>query len=191
MTDSPDFDLTSFWQEPDFLLTELVSLFANALDAELGVTLLVGGGVISGTLVGERAYLKAVQSMVRRLARDLMDKPTADELDALAEAFNVDRLVEDPLPDLSDDEVDHIRDGLERGEHTDVETDLLGQTPLRHLHLRDPILIHPGAMLHFSDSELPIMRLRLTQIEGWIVGRASLISSDSLEDSFPPGGVIH
>jgi hypothetical protein len=181
----------NFWQEPDFLLTELVSLFATALDAELGVTLLVGGAVVSGTLVGERAYLKAVQGLVKRLARELIDKPTPNELDALAEAFNVDRLIEDPLPDLSDDEVDRIGDALERGAHAEVETDLLGQAPLRYLHLRDPILVRPSAMLHFSDSELPIMRLRLTQVEGWIVGRASLMSSDSFEDSFPPGGMIH
>ncbi|HYO87806.1 MAG TPA: hypothetical protein VER79_04110 [Candidatus Limnocylindrales bacterium] len=185
MTDLPDFEPAAFWQSPDFLLTELVSLFANALDAELGLTLLVGGGVISGTLVGERTYLKAVNGMVKRLAREVAEKPTAEELLELAELFNPDRLAEDVLPGV-----------LEAGENgaadvVEIETDELAAPPLRFLHLRDPIVIQPGAMLHFGDSELPIMRVRLAQVAGWIVGRASLVSSDEFDDAFPPGGIVH
>ncbi len=186
MTDQPEFDVAAFWQEPDFLLNELVSLFANALDAELGVTLLVGGAIVSGMLVGERAYLRAVNGLVKRLARELAEKPTPEEMEELLTAFSPDRLSEDVLAAVMDS------DGPEAAMAVEIETDLLtGQPPLRYLHLRDPILIQPGAMLHFGDSELPIMRLRMAQIEGWIVGRASLISSDAFDDAFPPGGIVH
>lgn len=182
MTDNPEFDPVAFWQEPDILLTELVSLFANSLDAELGVTLMVGGAVISGTLIGERAYLKAVNGMVRRLTRELLEKPSAEELDAVAGVFDPDRLTEDLLPAVLQ----------ENGASADIETDLLNQTPpLRYLHLRDPILVQPGSMLSFADSELPIMRVRLTHVEGWIVGHANVIPQQELDDAFPPGGRIH
>jgi hypothetical protein len=182
VNDLPAFDPVAFWQEPDFLLTELISLFANALDAELGVTLMVGGAIISGTLIGERAYLKAVNGLVRRLARELLDKPSEEELDALALAFEPDRLVEDFLPAVTDED-DHS---------AEVETDSLSQpAPLRYLHLRDPVLVQPGTVLSFADSELPIMRVRLTQVEGWIVGHANVLSNEALDDAFPPGGRIH
>lgn len=182
MNDVPDFDTSAFWQEPDFLLTELVSLFANALDAEMGITLMVGGAVISGTLIGERAYLKAVAGLVKRLSRDLLEKPTPEDLDAITGVFEPDRLVEDLLPAVTDED----------GDATGIETDLLTQPPpLRYLHLKDPILVQPGTALGFADSELPIMRVRLTQIAGWIVGHANVLSDDALDDAFPPGGRIH
>lgn len=177
-----EFDAAAFWQEPDFLLTELVSLFANALDAEIGITLMVGGAVISGTLIGERAYLKAVNALVKRLSREMLDKPTNEDLEAITGVFEPDRLVEDLLPSVTD----------ENGETTEIETDLLTQPPpLRYLHLKDPILVQPGVALNFADSELPILRVRLTQVEGWVVGHANVMSDDALDDAFPPGGRIH
>lgn len=182
MTDQPEFDPAAFWQEPDFLLTELVSLFANALDAELGITLIMGGAIISGTLIGERAYLKAVNGLVKRLSREMLDQPTADDLDAITGVFEPDRLVEDLLPAVTS----------ENGTTAEIETDMLTQPPpLRYLHLKDPILVKPGVTLSFSGSELPILRVRLTQVEGWIVGHANVLSSDALDDAFPPGGRIH
>lgn len=182
VTDQPEFDPAAFWQEPDFLLTELVSLFANALDAELGITLIMGGAIISGTLIGERAYLKAVNGLVKRLSREMLDQPTADDLDAITGVFEPDRLVEDLLPAVTS----------ENGTTAEIETDLLTQPPpLRYLHLKDPILVKPGVTLSFSGSELPILRVRLTQVEGWIVGHANVLSSDALDDAFPPGGRIH
>jgi len=184
VNDLPDFDPVAFWQEPDFLLTELVSLFANALDAELGVTLLVGGSVVSGTLIGERAYLKAVNGLVRRLSKDLLDRPTPEDLEAITGVFDPDRMVEDMLPGVVSDD--------QTGPTLELETEQMSQpAPLRYLHLRDPILVQPGAMLSFGESELPIMRVRLTQVEGWIVGRASVLSHEALDDAFPPGGLIH
>ncbi|MBL8147888.1 MAG: hypothetical protein JNL34_16035 [Anaerolineae bacterium] len=182
VNDLPEFDPAAFWQEPDFLLTELVSLFANALDAELGITLMVGGAIVSGSLIGERAYLKAVNGLVKRLSREMLDKPTREDLEAITGVFEPDRLVEDLLPAVTS----------ANGETTEIETDLLNQPPpLRYLHLKDPILIQPGTAINFAGSELPIMRVRLTQVEGWIVGHANVMSNDALDDAFPSGGRIH
>ena len=52
-----------FWQEPDFLLADLVSGFVNKGGMELGITLFVKGLVLTGTLTSEQEYLKAISGM--------------------------------------------------------------------------------------------------------------------------------
>lgn len=186
MTDQPEFDDLTFWQEPDFLLNDLVSMFANLLDAEIGITLMVGGSILSGMLVGEQAYLKAVNSLVKRLARELDEEPVPEIVEELVNVFSPGRLTEDRVAEMMNS--DEPESAITRK----MEDDLVErQMPLRYLHLRDPILIQPGTMLHFSDSDLPIMRLRLSQIDGWIIGRANVLSSDAFGDTFPPGGIVH
>jgi hypothetical protein len=76
MTDFPDFDLSAFWQEPDFLLSDLVSLMANKADSQMGITLMVKGAILTGTLVGERDYLRRVNDMFKRMARVSLAKPS-------------------------------------------------------------------------------------------------------------------
>jgi hypothetical protein len=62
--------------------------------------------------------------------------------------------------------------------------------PIRHLHLKDPVIIYPGSTLSFMDSALPILRIRLAAVDGWMLGRISLISEDD-EDDLPDVGFIH
>src|SRR3990172_20754 len=95
MTEFPDFDLSAYWQEPDFLLTDLVSLMANKADSQMGITLIVKGAILTGTLVGEREYLRRVNDMFNRMARETLVKPTKEDLASIDEAFSFDELVED------------------------------------------------------------------------------------------------
>jgi hypothetical protein len=179
MTDLPDFDLAAYWSEPDFLLTDLVSLMANRADSQLGVTLMVKGAVLTGTLVGEREYLRRINDMFKRMARETLTKPTKEELKSIDEAFGFDELIEDSYPEPSLEE---------EGELETDEVDLEESSPIRHLHLKDPIIIYPGSTLSFIDSALPILRIRLAAIDGWMLGRISVISDD---DDLPDVGFLH
>ena len=170
----PEFDLSAYWQEPDFLLIDLVSLMANQADSELGVTLMVKGAIMTGTLVGEREYLTRVNDMFKRMARDSMVKPSKEDLASLDSAFGFDEMIEDSYPETGDAEAD--------------EDAPLEASSIRHLHLKDPMIIYPGSTLSFTDSALPIMRIRLTAIDGWMLGRISVVSED---DDLPDVGFIH
>ena len=61
---------------------------------------------------------------------------------------------------------------------------------IRHLHLKDPVIIYPGATLSFMDSALPILRIRLAAVDGWMLGRISVIADDD-DDELPDVGFIH
>ncbi|MEP7293243.1 MAG: hypothetical protein ABI835_15775 [Chloroflexota bacterium] len=180
MTDLSDFDQAAYWSEPDFLLTDLVSLMANRADSQLGVTLMVKGAILTGTLVGEREYLRRVNDAFKRMARDTMPKPTQEDLDSIEEAFGFDELVEDIYPN---------GDGEEMPTEVEAdEIDLNEGSPIRHLHLKDPVIIYPGSTLSFMDSALPILRIRLAAIDGWMLGRISVITDD---DDLPDVGFLH
>lgn len=186
-----NFDFSAYWQEPDFLLADLVSLLANKADSQLGVTLMVKGAILTGTLVGERDYLKRINGMFKQMARDSLVKPSQDDLDSIEDAFSFDELIEDEYPDAEDeddvaDDTDHA--GKPAGERTD-DMNLTEPSPIRHLHLKDPVIIYPGSTLSFADSALPILRIRLATIDGWMLGRVSVI--DNLDDELPDVGFIH
>ena len=171
MTFPPEFDLSAYWNEPDFLLTDLVSLMANRADSQLGITLMVKGAILTGTLVGEREYLKRVNDTFKRMARETLEKPTKEDLASIDEAFGFDELVEDIYPN-----------GEVSGEIDTDDIDLNEGSPIRHLHLKDPVIIYPGSTLSFMDSALPILRIRLAAVDGWMLGRISVISDDDLPD---------
>jgi len=177
--DFPFSDAAGFWQEPDIILSELVSLIANRMNAEVGLTLMIGGAVLTGTLIGEREYLSMVSELFKLITLDMLDEPTQEDRDAIAEAFDFNQLAED---DYLDDEDDQPADAVP-APAADVPT----QTPpaerepllpIRFLHLKNPVVITPGSTMEFRDSSLPAMRIRLSQIDGWMVGRVSQLSAD-------------
>ena len=169
-------ELDDYWQEPDFLLRDMVSFMANKMNSNLGITLMVHGTVLTGTLVGEREYLSGVNDLFKLMARDTLAKPSKEDLDSIDEAFNYDAMTEDRYPDDEDIE---------------EEDEAFDSQPVRHLHLRDPLIIHPGATLSFQESPLPIMRIRLTEVEGWMLGRIMVMSGDEIDDThLPRGGFI-
>jgi hypothetical protein len=165
----PNSDLSAYWQEPDFLLADLVSFLANKLETELGMTLMSRGAILSGTLVSEREYLATLNGMFKTLARDTVTKPAPDDAASLEEVFGFDELAEDQYSEDPGDEEE------------------FQASPIRHLHLKDPVLIYPGSTMSFTESALPIIRLRLTSIDGWMLGRVQ-ITHDS--DDIPDFGLI-
>lgn len=185
MNDFLDFDLSAYWQEPDFLLADLVSLMANKADSQMGVTLLIKGAILTGTLVGEREYLRRVNEMFKRLARESLTKPTKEDLASIEDAFGFSEMAEDYYPEEKPDAADAESEDEEDEDHFDYES--TDAAPIRHLHLKDPVIIYPSSTLSFTDSALPILRLRLAMIDGWMLGRISVISDDDLPDV----GFIH
>jgi len=180
MVDFPEFEAAAFWQEPDFILTDLVSLMANRMNAELGITLMVRGTIMTGTLIGERDYLAAVSKMFKRITRDMLDKPTAEDIQSIEEAFAFDDLAEDFYPP-GDPEETGLPDILPMDElpiASAISEAAAGLPPIRFLHLKDPVIVSPGSSMAFRDSALPIMRIRLNQIEGWMLGRVMMMTSD-------------
>jgi hypothetical protein len=178
----------AFWQEPDFLLSNIVSLMANKMDSQLGVTLLVRGLIMTGTLSGEKEYLTAVNNMFKSIAKDSLVKPSKEDLEAVDEAFIFDELTEDTYPnfappdknnDYSNDDDDDFDDDDE------LELDDIDVAQIRHLHLKDPVIIYPQSALSLTESPLPIIRIRLTEVDGWMMGRMAVMPMDDDDDSQP------
>lgn len=165
-----------FWLEPDFLLTTLVSMLANKMDSQVGITLLVHGTLITGALVSESEYLDRMDGLFKETATNALITPTKEELKFFEEALRFETQYEDIYP--GDDDTD---DGP--GPKDEVGS-------LRHLHLKDPVIVYPGAALSFVDSPLPIMRIKLASVDGWLIGRMNLVGPDDLSD-IPDNGIRH
>lgn len=163
-------DDEQFWHEPDFLLGLLVSFMANKLDSEFGITLMVGGSVVTGTLVSERAYLQRMNDLFQTIVRSSMTNPSEDDLNLLEDAFGFEDMTEDTYPDDLED---------------DVEIEDAPYSPIRHLHLRDPYILYPGSAMTFGESPMPLLRIRLTAVDGWLPGRVNVIDGDG-DDFTPP-----
>lgn len=185
MADNPSFaDMMggeSYWQEPDSILTSLVSLMANRLGLELGVTLLVKGNIITGTIVGEREYLNAVNDLFKTFMRESIEKPSKEQLRTIEENVLFNLLTEDFYADEYEDD--------KAAEEAFEEFDI---TMIRYLHLKNPLIVFSNGSLSLSDSPVPILRIRLTTIDGWLIGRMTVTDEEDEVDYFPPdNGLRH
>jgi hypothetical protein len=168
---NPEFDITeSYWLEPDFLLLDLVSYLANKLGAQLGITLMVKGAFLTGTLVGEREYLEAISQLFQNMiTATLPNNLSAADKRSITESLDFNALAEDIYPENVDDEED--------------EEGAFDTPPIRYLHLKDPTIIQAGAALNLSENLLPIMRIRISAVDGWMTGRLmTMVSADDEED---------
>ncbi|MBZ0275426.1 MAG: hypothetical protein K8I60_04750 [Anaerolineae bacterium] len=162
-------DEAGFWLEPDFLLVDLVSGLVNKTGMPLGVTLFMRGTVITGTLISEKEYLSALSDTFVRQARQSMESPSADDIKAIEELFNFRTLNEDvDIEDISDKDDEELED--------------MEIPPIRHLHMKDPMIIIPQPSITFGPVPAPLMRVRLTAVDSWMVGKMTL---DDLDQSFP------
>lgn len=165
---------SGFWQEPDYLLSDLISMLVNRSGIQFGITLMVRGMIISGVLVSEREYLaelsKYFQDQAKDAIKELMASAPKKEMRKMLkeaeEAWDFTYLTEDMYRDEEDkegDEDEHNEDGL------DVPPDF---SEIRHLHLKDVEVVFPSPGLEFFQSRIPTWRIRLTSIDGWLVGRS-------------------
>ncbi|MDX2139855.1 MAG: hypothetical protein SF123_17350 [Chloroflexota bacterium] len=167
-------DDSQFWLEPDYLLSLLVSFTANKLNAEFGITLMVGGTIMTGTLVSERAYLQRLNELFQTIVKNSLTNPTADDMAILEDTFGFEDMAEDYYFESTDDA---------KEDEDDFDEDS-AFPPIRHLHLRDPYVLYPGSAMSFGESPLPVIRLRLTAVNGWMPGRVNVV--DGMDDDFEP-----
>ncbi len=166
-----EFDVSeSYWLEPDFLLLDLVSYLANKLGAQIGMTLMIKGAFLTGTLVGEREYLAAISHLFQNMITATLPKNlSAADKRGIAESLDFNALTEDIYPEDMDDDQD--------------EEGAFDTLPIRYLHLKDPTIIQAGAALSLSENPLPIMRIRVSEIDGWMTGRLmTMVSADADEN---------
>jgi hypothetical protein len=129
--------------------------------APLGITLLVKGTILTGTLVSEREYLTVLSEMLQTQIRRSLTGLSDEERKIAESAFDLTELVEDFYPDLDADADD---------DEADEDDNLLGMNPIFHLHLKDPVIISPQPAITFADGVFPIMRIRLANVDGWMMG---------------------
>lgn len=178
---------SDFWQEPDFLLADLVSGFVNKGGMELGITLFVKGLVLTGTLVSEQDYLKAISGMFATQAKRSLVNPSKQEIKNTEEVFDFTGLAEDvDLTELygqRDAEFDDEVAEEEEPQEPEPEDDERTLPSIRYLHLKDPVIIQPQPAVSFSHTQVSILRVKLTTIDGWMVGKVTV--DDDLSN-FPP-----
>jgi hypothetical protein len=162
--DGPEPSENFSWMEPDFVLSYLVSALVNLAGAPLGITLLVKGTILTGTLVSEREYLTILSDMLQSQIRRTLSGLSEEERTIAESAFDLTDLMEDFYPDLGADKDD------EDDEDDDDFDNMVGINPIYHLHLKDPIILSPQPAITFSDGVFPVMRIRIANIDGWMMG---------------------
>jgi hypothetical protein len=169
-----DFDFSDMFasggglQDSDMILAYLVSSLVNMGGAPMGVTLMVKGTVITGTLMSEREYLDTLSHILQAQVREALLALPDSERKMAESAFDLREFEEDFYPDDED----------EAGED-DVPPELI------HLHLKNPLIVSPQPSIGFGSGPLPVMRIPLAQIDGWMLG-ASI--PDDLDDLVAPNG---
>lgn len=147
-----EFDESAFWLEPDFVLADIIASLVNLMELPVGVTLFIKGMVLTGMLVSEREYLDALSDTFTTLARQSFRPSDAKEVEDLEAAFSYRDMTEhDPAA---------------------VEEDADALPPVRFLHLKDPMILTPQPGISFGHSGFPILRLRLTMVDGWMLGQS-------------------
>lgn len=150
------FDEKAYWQEPDFLLSDIVHLMVNLAELEIGVTLFIKGMTVTGVLTSERNYLQNLSDTFRKriqINRKGMSKQEQAEFDAM---FDFTHLSESRIAQEIDAE-----DGIVMPS---------GSSSIRYLHLKNPIVVGAQGVMNFAQGDTPYMRLRLTMIDGWMLG---------------------
>jgi hypothetical protein len=170
-----DFGMDEFWSEADFILQDIVRTIVNVMGAEIGITLFMRGMVVSGTMVSEAAYLATLTDFFQNQVRSGLKDMDAEIADTIINALDFRDLAETSVPDFDD-------------EDPSDDDDFGGfPEPIRFLHLREVTVLTPQPSLGFETAIVPTMRVRLTSIDGWLLGQA--VANDGPDQ--PPAEVLH
>jgi hypothetical protein len=107
-----------------------------------------------------------MSDMFAAQAKKSMVKPTKEELKATEEVFDFTHLAEDIDPEQFLPKLDAMDD--------DFDLDSLPIPAIRHLHLKDPLILQPQP------------------VDGWMIGKVT-VEEDSIDDDFipPPSPIRH
>jgi len=161
-----DFDMNAYWNEPDFLLADIVNVLVNIAGLEIGVTLFVKGMTLTGTLTSEQQYLRDLTDTFRsRIHMKNTSKMSKQEREAIDNMFDFTRLNESKIAQDLDEDGVSVPDGF---------------PTVRFLHLKNPILVGQQGIVDFGQGAAPYIRLRLSLIDGWMLGE--VVSPDAFQD---------
>jgi hypothetical protein len=150
-----DLTRTSDWHgAPDSVLARMAD-FADAARAGTNVTLIIPGGMISGTIESAQDYFSATSSRLRADVAQLGD----EHEDKLADDYA--RLFFDSTAKAVADQVEQDNAAFDKGEIPTARWPLA-----RHIHLANAHFSVPGQYAF----ELGHVRLLLSQVIGWTVG---------------------
>lgn len=160
------FDMSAFWQEPDFLLADIVHTMINIAGLEIGVTLFIKGMMLTGVLTSEKNYLQDLTNTFRRRVhlqnKIRMTKEEQAEIDSM---FDFTHLGESTISQELDEEGLSIPSSM---------------PSIRYLHIKNPILVGTQGVMNFAQGDTPYLRLRLTMIDGWMLGE--IVTPDMFVD---------
>jgi hypothetical protein len=157
-----DLTHTRDWHSsPDYHLQWLAD-HADRWGTGIALTLVVSGGLISGTVESRHAYLRGSAETIREF-----DDEGDENVEKLIELFATD-MFEAPAQIAEDQQreaVEKLKD-LKEGEDTTPST-VERIVMYRHIHLRDAYWIPGGA----PAIPLGHTRVLLSQVSAWSVGR--------------------
>jgi len=187
MSDMDDFfmDESGYWQAPDFILSDIITTMVNMMDMPIGITIFMKGMILSGSLVSERQYLASLSAVFQSLAQATFDDDGDGEMETeIQRLFDFTKLTENDydVDELDDEEFELPEEEpineIEEEDEDEIDFDELYRmkkasvVPVRFMHLRDAMVLYPGASIGFRHSILPIVRIRINSIDGWILGQA-------------------
>ncbi len=175
------------WDEPDHVLMYIVTGLVNGMGVELGVTLMMRGMVVSGTLISEEAYLDVITDMLTSQMNITEAPPELKKI--LTEAVDLRGLAEFDM----DEYMDYYGEDNDDTDEEKADADDFDEVPppsvVMYLHLKDPVIISPEPSLGFPMGQGPLMRLRMASIDGWTIGRTMV--GDAGADNDADDEVLH
>lgn len=142
--------IRSIFDQPDgtdwFLANQI--WFADAFNVEQGVTLNVGGVLVSGTLISGRTYFREIAETIRNATRGTHSEEFGQILGRNHEMFN------EIFP--------------ERGEHDETYP----QRPTSYIHLRDARII--GSNGYMIGNNAVLWRGKLSSVDGFSFGNLTI-----------------
>jgi hypothetical protein len=136
--------------EPDWFLIVLVRSVNASPMTSIGITLLVGGSLISGLLVGGNMFF------------DDIAERFGGELDARAKAEGG----SEDEPGLETELREAAMTLYGRGSKPDDSEE---EAPIAYLHLRDAYIYHPGGT-RLPDGQGTWLRVRIDSVDAWAFG---------------------
>ncbi len=178
------------WDEPDVVLTYIVTALVNSMGLQMGMTVMARGLVISGTVVSERSYLENVtQTLLDHVNFTGADIPE-EAKESLKDILDVRSLAEFDIEDYmsgipldDDDDLDvegFVNLPLNGAEVDEMDVDDM-PPPLMYIHLKDPVVVAGEPPIGFGEGSDVVIRLRLTSIDGWMLGKLTPNLPDYME----------
>jgi hypothetical protein len=160
----------NIWDEPDIVLIYIITALVNGMGLEMGVTLMVRGLVISGTLTSEKDYLDTISNMLAEQVEFEEKGVPVDFKESFKEILNLRSLAEFDVTEFASKMAD--TNDLDDNDNDDFDFDDMEMPPqVTYLHLKDPVIVAGEPPIQFGDGSNIIIRLRLTMVDGWMLGK--------------------